>query len=278
MVEIKKALKVELQVEYLEQYKNIDFTNFGKTKAAEYLKYNNYINVITPFKYYYAKRDPLKDYELLKTKKNEDGVDIYRHVYENKTLFEEYVKRYEDERKNYDIIYKNIIIFKSTLKNLLAYHLLTSIDYESKEELSEYISSLSLNIVNLKMKEETKNIVLKNIEKISNKIKFSYNIFHTMYSLNFRLIIDLFNVLNEKTKDLIFEDLEKKSLVFGTSNASQLHKTMIKIKDIRNAVMHNDSIEVVVRYVNANNEKNNYRKPGPRKAYRRLIKKLEKIN
>ena len=78
-------------------------------------------------------------------------------------------------------------------------------------------------------------------------------------------------------KTTIFEKMEEKNFVYGTSNPTQLHFTMIKLKEIRNAVMHNNSVEIVTRYVNSSYSKNSYRKPTPRKAYEQLIEKL-KIN
>lgn len=275
MVREKKALTSIEQVEYLKKYKNVDFSTYGEKEAAEYLKFNNYINVITPFKFYYAKPNPRRDYELLKEPIEIDGILEYRHVYDGSTKFEKYVNRYEEERKNYPIIYKNIITFKSTLKSLITYHLLTNIEYETREDISDYIIRLKLNIINLRVLPETAKIIGETLDEICELIKDSYNVFHTLYSLSLRQVIDLYNVLDIDIKTLIFEELKDKNLVFGTSNCNQLHDTMIKIKDIRNAVMHNDSLEIVTRYKSSAYEKNTYRKPTPRKSYKALIEKLE---
>ena len=57
MRKYKKPLKIEEQIQYLKDNKRVIFKNESEEESKEYLLINNYINVISPFKYEFFKKD-----------------------------------------------------------------------------------------------------------------------------------------------------------------------------------------------------------------------------
>lgn len=53
----KKPLTIEQQVNYLEKTKRVVYKEVSKEESEEFLYTHNYINVISPFKYHFAKKD-----------------------------------------------------------------------------------------------------------------------------------------------------------------------------------------------------------------------------
>lgn len=53
----KKPLTIEQQVNYLEKSKRVIYKEASKEESEKFLYTHNYINVISPFKYHFAKKD-----------------------------------------------------------------------------------------------------------------------------------------------------------------------------------------------------------------------------
>ena len=97
-MKFKEPKTIDEQIEYLKQDKRIVFNDISINEAKNVLTKYGYINVISPFKYFFAEKD--KNGNVIK----ENG----RHVYNRDVDFFEYYSNYLKERSSYAIIYKNI--------------------------------------------------------------------------------------------------------------------------------------------------------------------------
>ena len=89
MITYKSAKKLEEQIEYLKNNKRVCFNVIDEKNAKDILFKYNYINVISPYKHYFAKLNNKK--EVIKM----DG----NHVYERDVEFNEYYELYKSERE-----------------------------------------------------------------------------------------------------------------------------------------------------------------------------------
>lgn len=55
-IKYKKPLSIEEQIDYLEKSKSVVYNKCSKEEARHILYKYNYINVISPFKYYFAEK------------------------------------------------------------------------------------------------------------------------------------------------------------------------------------------------------------------------------
>jgi hypothetical protein len=69
------------QVNYIEENKNVVYSQYSKEKAIQYLYEHSYINVITPFKHRFAEKDKKTGIPL------RDGLG--NHIYTHKVDFKE---------------------------------------------------------------------------------------------------------------------------------------------------------------------------------------------
>ena len=115
-MKFKDIMTLDEMINHLEKNKNVVFNENSKEDAKKILYKYGYINVITPFKFKYAKR-----YKILGpnkyTFKNKDG----NHVYVKATDFNSYYSDYLNERSSYDLIMKNINNFETVFKSISAY-------------------------------------------------------------------------------------------------------------------------------------------------------------
>ena len=132
----KPAKNAQEQIEYLKANKRITFNSIHEEQARDILFKYNYINVITPYKHHFSKRD--KDGNEVKN----DG----KHIYERDVEFSEYFNLFKDERLQYPIIIKNILGYELRFKSIMAYRILTTTEINDENELVAYLESIRLRI------------------------------------------------------------------------------------------------------------------------------------
>lgn len=128
-VSYKPAKTLSQQVQYLHDTKRVQFNDIDENEAKEILLRYNYVNVITPFKHHFAKKD--KSNEVVKV----NGC----HVYEHDIDFKEYYEKYKEEREKYPMMIKNIIGFETIFKSILAYRTLTNNKIEDHDDLYNFL-------------------------------------------------------------------------------------------------------------------------------------------
>lgn len=263
MEKFKTPLLLNEQIEHLHLKKNVSFDNTNIDFAKNCLLKYNYINVITPFKHYYALKN--SNFQLVKG-------DDQNHIYHNETDFLEYIIRYSKERQSYSTIFQNISIFETNFNSILTHFTITFYNIDSAERFNSFISSLKLNLVffdkNYKLKEQ--------ISRTINSFEIKLNDFNNLYILFDRLslndLCNIFRVLDRKLKDKIFKTLLQfnKTLKFKDLNTFELK--LYIVVGIRNCICHNNSLEILVRFYDF--KRADIRLSSNQKAYRRLIEKL----
>lgn len=132
----KPAKKLDEQIEHLRMNKRVQYHLMDETEAKDKLLRYNYINVISPFKHHFAKKD--KKHKVIKINN--------AHVYEKEVEFKEYYDYFRNERDKYPIMIKNILYFDIHFKSMMAYHILTNIKIEDSIELEIFLNSLENNL------------------------------------------------------------------------------------------------------------------------------------
>ena len=240
-----KPTTVEEQVEYLHQNMRVQFNEIDKKTMENILLYNNYVNVITPFKHYFAKKDNKR--EVLK-----DGHGCYIYVYD--VDFHDYYEKFKNERLKYPIIAINVIAYESHFKAILAYRILTNNKIESSDDLFEFLDKIRLCAVykNNFSKERNRHIN-KSILDLEETIDNFTDVYCFFDRLSLGISLNLFLELTDDLQDLIFTDISKLEMNFNVRNVSDYISKVFTLVSIRNCVMHCNSLEILIRFYNPKN-------------------------
>lgn len=151
MLYYKKPLLVYEQTKYLHDNKRIVYNVINEENAQTILEKYNYINVISPFKYNFAR-------------KNADGTVVKvnnKHIYDRDVDFNEYYELYSNERSLYPTIFANISQFETIFNAIVSYHAITKYNIDNSDKFDIFINSLKLNLINKIIKNLQKTILLK---------------------------------------------------------------------------------------------------------------------
>lgn len=261
--EYKTPLLLSQQVMYLKKEKRVRFNIISENEAEEILLRNNYINVISPFKHKFAKLD----------KGNAIKVDG-KHVYERDVEFSEYYNLYKEERAQYAILIKNIIKFEIHVKAIMAYHMLNEYKIKNREELRFVLMGIQMQLglnsfaYSLKRREHMKNQISAAISDI-NKYHDIYCFFDRM---SLGTILTVLTGLENNLQNAIFQDLVKRNQNLNTPHFIHFINKFFTLINIRNCIMHCNSLTVLVRYYNPATK--DLRKSSNQKEYYSLIKLL----
>lgn len=265
MEKFKKPLLLHEQIDYLHLKKNISFDNTNISFAENCLLKYNYINVITPFKHYYALKN--SDYQLIKD-------DNENHIYPKETDFLEYIVRYSNERQVYPTIFQNISTFETNFNSIFTHFTITFYNIDSFERFNSFITSLKLNLVffdkNYKLKEQ----ISRTINNFENKLNEFNNLYILFDRLSLNDLCNLFRVIDQKLKNKIFKALLEFDKTLKFSDLNTFESKLYIIVGIRNCICHNNSLEILVRFYDF--KRADIRSSSDQKAYKRLIEKLSK--
>lgn len=263
----KPAKTTEEMINYLEENKRVVYTLMGKDEAKEILLKYNYINVITPFKHVFARKEKN---EVIKDK---DG----NHIYDRDVEFLEYYNLFKDEIRKYPVIYSNISIFESYFKSIVSYHIVNNLRLNNSDELLKFIEQLKSSVYLLNSKEfnqKRKTNMIKQLNEMEGYVFKYHDIYCFFDRLSLGCLLTVFVSLNINLQKLVFCDLTRVGINLNSTNTSQFISRTFTLINIRNCIAHNNSLEILVRFYNT---KEKYlRKPRDRKRYLSLIKYLEK--
>lgn len=255
MQHYKPSKTVEEQVEYLNQNKRVQFNEIDRENARDILLYNNYINVITPFKHHFAKKD--KKQEVIKDEYNQ-------HIYERDVEFSEYYEKFKEERSKYPIIAKNIIAYESHFKAILAYRILTNNKIETSDDLINFLENIRLcAFYKNNFPEKRNSHINDSIENLEKSVENYADVYCFFDRLSLGASLNIFLGLPDETQNMIFSDLKKIEMNFNVMKISDFIPKVFTLVSIRNCVMHCNSLEILIRFYNPKTHqlrKNNNRK------------------
>ena len=117
-----------------------------------------------------------------------------------------------------------------------------------------------------------KNHMNREIDDLENKLKQYGSIFICLDRLSLNLIITIYKSCNPNLKKEIFNELYNLNNTLGYSDMPTFDDFLIRIVPIRNYVYHNNSLEVLYRYLNI--ERNTLRSDADKRKYKNIVKKL----
>ena len=261
----KEPKTLEEQIEYLKTDKRVVFNTISENEAIEILRQYGYINVISPFKFYFAEKS--KNGNVIK---DSNG----KHIYLEDVEFSQYFEKYKLERAKYPIIYKNISNFENRFNSIIAYECIHFYNICDSEKFDLFIDDLKNNVEMLDDYPSVKNKYLSSLENIRTRITDFNSVYILMDRLTLNEAFTIFKCCKLTLKKIIFSKLMKLNCTFDQTRISQFENVFSKIVMIRNYVYHNNSITVLTRYYKIGTKE--LRKINDRKQFSKLIKILSK--
>ena len=260
----KKPLTIEQQVDYLEKSKRVVYKEISKEESGEFLYTHNYINVISPFKYHFAKKDDKGN--VIKNKS-------HCHIYESEVDFVQYMNRYCNERTLYPSLYTALSIFESTFNSILSYEVINHYDLRNEKNIELFIQELMQNTLNLRsVSFSEKQHMLRTINSFPNSIDKYASVFIFFDRLSFSELATIYKSINNKISYKIFEAMTSELLNLGYTKKRDFDNSLTTLIQIRNCIMHSNSLTILIRYYNVKNKL--LRTAKDKKRYTKIIDQL----
>ena len=260
-VQYKTPKTIDEQIKYIADNKRVVFNNISEDAAKNILQKYGYINIITPFKYKFAKRNP-------------DGTIVKKngfHVYERDIDFSEYFDAFNKEREKYTKIFSNISSFESTFNSIVAYECIHFYNIKDYANFDAFINELRVNILK-NYSGAIREHMLRSVSKFYAKMNEYDSIYIFMDRLNLNEVATVFRNIDPSLQEKIFQKLSSLGLTFDNTRMKSFDKALTKVIQIRNCVFHENSLTVLIRYYNVKEKK--YRDKPSRSEYNRLVTKL----
>lgn len=258
----KPAKTLDQQVDYLNSKKRVQFNLIDEDEAKEILLRYNYINVISPFKYKFAKLD---------NQKNPIKID-HNHIYERDVEFKEYYDYFIEERKYYPVIVTNILDFEIHFKSILAYYILTTNSLIKVNDFKFFLESLKLRSLSSNY-DKRKAHMFNQIDALIENIDKYADIYCFFDRITLGNALTIFILLENSLQNNILTDLKKYGMTFKTEKVPDFIKKIFCLVSIRNCVMHCNSLTILIRYYNT--KTHDLRKNSDKKRYLNLIDMLK---
>ena len=260
----KKPLTIEQQVDYLEKSKRVVYKEISKEESGEFLYTHNYINVISPFNYHFAKKDDKGN--VIKNKS-------HCHIYESEVDFVQYMNRYCNERTLYPSLYTALSIFESTFNSILSYEVINHYDLRNEKNIELFIQELMQNTLNLRsVSFSEKQHMLRTINSFPNSIDKYDSVFIFFDRLSFSELATIYKSINNKISYKIFEAMTSELLNLGYTKKRDFDNSLTTLIQIRNCIMHSNSLTILIRYYNV--KKKLLRTAKDKKRYTKIIDQL----
>lgn len=259
----KKPLTIKEQIQYLEDEKKVVFRNVSKSEAESILYQNNYINVISPYKHRFYKKD--EKGAGIKDKGN-------HHIYEKKVDFKEYADAYFNERNKYPTIYKNIMKFETTMNAIVSYEVINGYAIDSYNAFEAFIDDMIKNAGNMKLPVKAKDHYLRYVDELKRSMPKYEDIYILLDRMTLMQTITLYKCARSEIQKKIFDGLINANATFGYYSAGSFDDFLKRIVMIRNCISHFNSLEILVKYYNVKTKE--YRKDADKKKYMKVIAKL----
>lgn len=240
MSKFKTPLTIDEQIEYLEKNKRVVYKKMSKEKAREILMVDNYINVISPFKYMFAKKD--KNKKIIK-KDN-------RHIYTKDIDFEEYYNQYTLERGIYNKLFDKISYFEKTFNSIISNIVLVKFNIKNSKNFYLFVDEMLMSAAN---KEEysgsEKSHMIEEISRFGSKIN-KYNSPYIFFDrLTLSETVTIYRLLDDQLKKETFKLLLSANCTIGYPIMSQFDEALTRLIQVRNCVYHNNSLTILLRYL-----------------------------
>lgn len=259
----KAPLSSEEQVEYLEKYKRVKYNYTDKQEAAEFLYTHNYINVISPFKYQFAA-------------KNEDGTlekKNGRHVYPDNVEFNEYKRKYIVERSLYPSLFLVITRFETIFNSIVSNEILCHYSIDDDNKFESFIYEVTKNICDLHhVDNKRKTHMLQTVIHFKNDLSKYNSPYIFMDRLSLSQLSTIYLAVDEKLSQRIFSELLSRGLTLGYTRKTDFDHILTILVQVRNCIMHGNSLTVLIRYYDVKTKK--LRNRTNRRRYEVLITKL----
>lgn len=255
-------------ITYLRTSKNILIEMIDEEHIKEELLLKNYINLISPFKYYFCKKDkngkPVKD-------------ENDKHIYESSVDIDKYLSKYSEERNKYPIIFHNITNFESKFNAIVSYHVIVNKKFKDQNDFIDFCNTMKMRALQNISDTKLRNNMIDDINGFLGnqygleKYKDIYVFFDR---LSMHKLLTIFQLVDSDIHNAIYKDLEKHKLTLGMGTVETFIKRVQIVINIRNTVYHSNSLEVLKRYYSIN--KKELRKSSDQKSYARTIEYLAK--
>ena len=194
-MKFKEPKTITEQIDYLKKEKRVKFDEITEAEAANILEKYGYINVITPFKHRFAKKENGKVIKL-------DG----KHVYDRDIDFSEYFNLYKNERKTYSNLYSGISNFEITFNAVVSNIIAKEYNLNSESSFDLFISDLksnlsSNNIMNVAAKKRAD----ETIDSLKSQLEKYGSVFILLDHCMLNTIITIYKNCSPQIKKHIFE-------------------------------------------------------------------------
>lgn len=249
-------------ITHLKENKKITFKGaIDENKAKDILLQYDYINIISPFKYYSCAK--VDGQSGTKVPRKENG----NHIYEEETSFDDYVDCFKKERQEYPKIYESIIDFELKLKSIIVYHVFNEYQITSQEAYCNFFDILKINARNYPNRASNLIDDFSKLQEKSDRIDNFYNHFDHMSLKNHS---NIFHCLEEEIKTKVFDDLCKYGANLDRPSIKYFETRLFETVSLRNTIMHGNSTTILARY--SNTRKNQFRSRNERRIFEKLIK------
>ena len=236
----KSPLTIDQQVDYLQNQKRVVYNTISKDDAKEILYTDNYINVISPFKHYFAK-----------LKKNGTPIKINGdHVYEYDVEFESYFNHYSIERSAYQKIFHNLLTFEKHFNAILSYEVIQYYHIHTYANFLAFQSSLKTNITSSNYKQSVKDHMFDELSGFNRQMDKYDNIYIFMDRLSLSNLIMVFRSCDSQLRNKIFNNMYLRKYTLSYVDIPTFDKVLSKIVSIRNTVCHGNSLDILINYYN----------------------------
>lgn len=259
----KKPLTLDQQIKYLKEQKRIVFESISEDEAKQVLLHSNYINVISPFKYIFAK----KDKEGIPVKDNKNN-----HIYLRDVDFNEYKTEFEKERQLYPELFRKISFFERTFNAILSYVILINYDIDSLEKFDIFIDDLYKGAASYEGKITARDKMISEISKFSAKLSKYNSPFLFFDRLTLSELVTIYRLIDKDLRKTVFKSLQSINCTIGYPNMQQFDEALTRMIQIRNCIYHNNSLSILVRYYNVREKQ--FRNDSDKKKYYTLIRHL----
>lgn len=262
----KSAKKIEEQLDYLHDKKRVQYNDMDRETAGEKLLEYNYVNIITPFEYQFARLNSNKNM----MEYNET------FLFERNVEFVEYYNLFLEERNKYHTIINNVQNFELHFKSITAYYILITYTINDSNQLNSFLMNLKTKLLILKKRYNSSRVLHMNrqIDSLAEDIiKYSdISFFFDRMSLGSMLTV--FICLDDHVQNKILNYLKKYQWNFNVDKVSDFTEKVFCLVSIRNCVMHCNSLEILIRFYNSKTHV--LRKSHNKKKYLKMIKVLSK--
>jgi hypothetical protein len=270
MYNFKKALTVNEQIEHLKRTKRVVFNKVSETEAKDFLYMNNYINVISPLKLKYVEWEikAINNMKIPYPKKSIDG----NHVYVRDVDFQEYIVRYETEKKEHKIIFSNILEYEKLFNSIFSYHVFLEYNIRETNDLIEFLLELKDTLESNNPYPNRYEYFRRNIDELIKKTRETTSCYILFNNIGFSELLTLYILSKQDIKNLALKEINGRNEILKYNSIKEMEQSLFKIITIRNCICHGNSLEILRFYHNI--KECIFRTSDQRKKFNKLIHDL----